>query len=101
MILKMLNSTKHSFQTSLTNLGSFLEQGHHNRCVPAAHRPVQRTHAAVVYVLYHGPVVDQELDLEGKKKMECQDELRNTVDNKRIKKVFLESSSIRTTSESP
>lgn len=52
---------------ALTYLGSFLEQGDHHRRVSAAHRPVERTHPAVVYVLYHGPVVDQELDLEGRR----------------------------------
>lgn len=50
-------------QPALTYLGSFLEQGDHHRRVSAAHRPVEGTHPAVVYVLYHGPVVDQELDL--------------------------------------
>lgn len=50
-------------QPALTYLGSFLEQGDHHRRVSAAHRPVQGTHPAVVYVLYHGPVVNQELDL--------------------------------------
>lgn len=53
-------------QTFLTNLGSFLEQGHHYRRVSTAHCSVQRTHATVVDMLYHGPMVDQELDL-GKK----------------------------------
>lgn len=54
----------HSAQPALTYLGSFLEQGDHHRRVSAAHRPVERTHPAVVYVLYHGPVIDQELDLK-------------------------------------
>lgn len=51
----------------LTYLGSFLEQGDHHRRVSAAHRPVERTHPAVVYMLYHGPVVNQELDLRGQR----------------------------------
>ncbi len=54
-------------QPTLTYLGSFLEQGDHHRCVSAAHRPVERTHPAVVYVLNHCPVVDQELHLKGRK----------------------------------
>lgn len=53
-------------QPVLTYLGSFLEQSDHHRRVSAAHRSVERSHPAVVYMLYHGTVVDQELDLKDK-----------------------------------
>lgn len=58
-------------QPALTYLGSFLEQGDHHRRVSAAHRPVEGTHPAVVYMLYHGPMVHQELDLKRQKKIKC------------------------------
>lgn len=64
-VLRELNGSKAPSRRppALTYLGSFLEQGDHHRRVSAAHRPVQGTHPAVVYVLYHGPLVNQELDL--------------------------------------
>lgn len=60
----------HSVKPALTYLGSFLEQGDHHRCVSAAHCPVEGTHPAVVDVLYHGPVVNQELDLKRERNAE-------------------------------
>lgn len=68
-VLNKLNGSGSFCHNSLTYLGSFLEQGDHHRRVSAAHRPVERTHPAVVYVLYHGSVVHQELNLQIQKRV--------------------------------
>lgn len=49
---------------SLTYFGSFLQQSDYDRGVPATHCPIQRTHATVVNMLNHGPMIHQELDLD-------------------------------------